>query len=177
MLREISSARTISRLLDLHCRKRRKAAAQRLHDRRAGRRHQFDLRTRRIYWRLPKQLQRRRRRYWKRSVRALDGSATHVQRRAYPFPDRQGFHSNRGADNIHHGIDGTHFVKVDLIDGRIVNLGFGLAQCLKDANRGCLRRAADRGFFDDLANFRQAATVFVVMGVAGFARARESVAP
>jgi hypothetical protein len=124
--------------------KRREAVAQRLHDRRARGRYQFDLWPRRIYRRIPQQPQRRRRGYGKRSVRALDGSSADVQRRAYPFFDRKRFRSHGGADDIHHGIDGADFVKVDLLDGSIVNLGFGLAQSFENANCGRLRRAADR---------------------------------
>ena len=44
-----------------------------------------------------------------------------------------------------------------------MNLGFGLAQRFEDADRGCLRRGVDRGLFDDRANFRQAATVYVIV--------------
>ena len=95
-------------------------------------------------------------------MRALDRSAAHVQRRAYPFFNGKRFGSHGGADNIDHGIDGADFVKVYALDGRIVDLGFGLAQRLEDANRGRLRRVTDRGLFDDVANFRQAATVLVM---------------
>src|SRR5260370_14069725 len=52
-------------------------------------------------------------------------------------------------------------MKMNLLDGRIVNLGFGLAQRFEDADGGCLRGSTDGGSFDDLANFRQAAAVAV----------------
>ena len=54
---------------------------------------------------------------------------------------------------------------MDLIDGSIVNLGFGLAQSLEDSDRGCLRCAADRRLLDDAANFRQASPVVMVMNM------------
>ena len=84
--------------------------------------------------------------YGKRSVRALDRSSAHVQRRAYPFFDRKRLRSHGGADDIDQGIDGADFVEADSLDWRIVNLGFGLAQSLEDSDcsflRGC-RRSAD----------------------------------
>ena len=76
--------------------------------------------------------------------------------------------SHSGADDIDHGIDGADFMKIDSLDGCIVNLSFGLAQRLEDADCSCLRRAADGGLFDALGNLRQPATVHVFVIVRMF---------
>ena len=96
---------------------------------------------------------------------ALDRSTAHVQRRAYPSLDRERFRSDRGADDVYHGIDRADFMKVDALDGCGMNLGFRLAQRFENADRSCLSIAADRRLFDDLANLGQASSVFVFVSM------------
>ena len=52
--------------------------------------------------------------------------------------DTQSLKSGEGAANVDNGIDPTYLVKVDLIDGRIVNCSFCLADPGKDTSSGFL---------------------------------------
>src|SRR5256885_12121569 len=88
---------------------------------------------------------------------ADNSSAADVQRRAYPFVDAQSFRANRGADNIHNGVNRADFVEMDLLDVSVVNLGFRHSQGFKDLYSPIFRRLADARGMDDLADFLQPA--------------------
>ena len=95
-------------------------------------------------------------------MRTLYGSAANVQRRTHPLVDAERFGSDRGADNIDHRIDGADLVKMNSLDRSVVNLGFGRAQSLEDANRSRLCLASPiAAFSNNLPNLVQAAAMLM----------------
>ena len=63
-------------------------------------------------------------------MRALYGSAPYIQRRTNNLVDAQRFRTHRRSNNIHHRIDGTHFVQMNSLRRETVNLA------LDRSNRG-----------------------------------------
>ncbi len=102
---------------------------------------------------------------------ALDCSAAHIQWRANNFIHAQRFDSYSRADDVHHRVHGSYFVKVDAFDITVVNFGFGGAQRLENRNRRVLRALADGRLADHFANFFQPAAVLMLVAVARAARA------
>ena len=79
-------------------------------------------------------------------MRAPDRASANVQRRAHPLIDCQRLGADSGTYDIDHGIDGADFVKMDAVDGCVVNLRFGLAKRFKDADCGCFGAALIAAF-------------------------------
>src|SRR5260370_30110637 len=67
------------------------------------------------------------------------------------------------ADNIDHGIDRAHFMKMDGVDRSVVNLRLRRAQRLKNLDRRLLCVLADRSFANHLANVFQPTARFMSM--------------
>ena len=66
--------------------------------------------------------------------------------------DVQGFGANGGANDVDDGIDGADFVKVDGLDGYVVDLGFCGAEGLEDLAGASVSRVSLIGSGgDDLA--------------------------
>ncbi len=68
------------------------------------------------------------------AVRAVHHAPTHIEGGAIPGTDLQGMHTRGGGDNVDDGVHGADFVKVDLLHGHVVNLGFGVPEQLKRLN-------------------------------------------
>ena len=62
----------------------------------------------------------------------FDASATCRNSTAIQFLDIQQIKSNGRSDDIHNRINRSDFMKMNLIDGRTMNLGFGLRHRVKD---------------------------------------------
>src|SRR5437899_1899410 len=89
----------------------------------------------------------------------LHSPATDIQGRADPLINPERFGSNRRAHDVYHRIHRADFMKMNSLDRSVVNLRFGRAQCLKDANRSSLNLTADRSLVDYLPNLLQPATM------------------
>ena len=77
----------------------------------------------------------------------------YVQRRARLFRPRPArFGSHGRADDVNQRVNGPDFVKMNLIDRNIVDLGSPAAEFLEDRNRGLFGRFTEHGFADDRAN-------------------------
>ena len=96
-------------------------------------------------------------------MRALDRSAAYVQGRTDPLLDLQILRSHGRADDVNHGIHGAHLVKMNLLDGGVVDFGLGGAQGLENANCDGLRGLANARIVDDFSNFSEAAAVTACM--------------
>ena len=110
-------------------------------------------------------------------MRALHRAAADVQWRADNLIDAQRLGAHRGADDVDHRVHRADFVKVNLLDVAVVNLGFGRAQRLEDRDRRLLRALADRRLADDLANFFQAAAMACACSCGAGTPAREPSCP
>ena len=65
-------------------------------------------------------------------MRHFHRAAADVERRAAEFVDAQGVETEARADDVHDRVDGADFVEMDFFERRIVNIGFSLAQFLKN---------------------------------------------
>jgi hypothetical protein len=81
--------------------------------------------------------------------------------------DGERFCADGGADDIDEGVDGSDFVEVDLVDGAVVDFGFGGSESFEDADCGGFGGARDVGGGDDGADFGEAASVRMGVGVRG----------
>ena len=79
-----------------------------------------------------------------------DKAAAKRKRRNANLLDTQSLKSRESAANVDNGIDPTYLVKVDLIDGRIVNCGFCLADPGKDTSSGFLDLRGQGAVLNDL---------------------------
>ena len=86
-------------------------------------------------------------------MRAIDGSATDVERRTNPLVNSEGQTADGRANNIYDGIDGADFVEVNFLHVGVVNLGFGLAQGLEDGKSALLRRGRNVSVANNLLDF------------------------
>tara|TARA_B100000927_G_scaffold274330_1_gene253453 strand:- start:1065 stop:1469 length:405 start_codon:yes stop_codon:yes gene_type:complete len=77
--------------------------------------------------------------------------------------DTQSLESGEGAANVDNGIDPTYLVKVDLIDGRIVNCSFCLADPGKDTSSGFLDLRGQGAVLNDLYNIGEVTLGGIVM--------------
>ncbi len=57
-------------------------------------------------------------------MRTGDRSAANIERRADELLDAQRLRANGGTDDIHDSVGRTDFVKMDVLDPDVVNLGF-----------------------------------------------------
>jgi hypothetical protein len=91
-------------------------------------------------------------------VGALYDTAADIQRRAHPLIGSHRLCSHSSANDIHHGVHGPNFVKMNGIDISIVNLGLGHTQGIKNGGGCRLRRVAKGRAGYDLLDLAQAAT-------------------
>ncbi len=140
-----------------------KARGQSLHYCGARRSDQLRLHPCRVHRRIAQQFYRSGGRHRKRAVCAFYRSAANIERGADDLVHLQGLRSHRRANYVDHGIHGTHFVELHLLDGRGVNFCLSRPERLKDRDRCLLGRIADRRLTDDLANLRQPAAVRVLI--------------
>ena len=66
-----------------------------------------------------------------------------------------------GGDDVDDGVDGAYFVEVDVLDGDVVNFGFGGAEELESANREGFDFVRKCCFLNEIANDGKGAAVFV----------------
>ena len=66
------------------------------------------------------------------SVRHFCGSAADVQSGASELFDAQSVKSDARANNVHDGINGSHFVKMNFLERHVVDAGLGFAKFCED---------------------------------------------
>src|SRR4030088_2149866 len=96
---------------------------------------------------------------------ALHRTATNIQWRADNLIHSQSFGSDGRTHNIDYGIDGTDFMEMHALDGRIVNLRFRRVERLKDHDRSLLRAVGNFSAGDNLPNLRQPSPMRMLVGV------------
>src|SRR6185437_2099484 len=87
-----------------------------------------------------------------------------IQRRTNPFVHAEFFNSHRGAYDVHDGVNGPNFVKMDLLNSGVVDPGFRRAQRFKNFDGAAFCALADTRLRNDLANFFQPAMAVAVAG-------------
>ena len=107
------------------------------------------------------------------AVGALDHAAADVERRAVPVRARRSreclrevLDAGAGADDIDDGVDRADFVEVDLLDGDVVDFGFGGAEQLEGADGEVLHGLGEGGGVDEVADDGEGAAVGVLVCVA-----------
>src|SRR6185369_3584373 len=76
--------------------------------------------------------------------------------------DAQSLKSDACADNVYNRIHRADFVKVNLLDGNVVNLRFGFTDALEDSLSALLDRGVERrGFNQALDLAQRTVTVFM----------------
>ena len=129
----------------------------------AGRRDQFAFDIRRIPGNPGQEFGRRRCRDGHDAVSAADKAAAGMERRRGDLFDAQVFQAPDRTDDIQDTVDGADFMKVYLVDGDAMHLGFGFCQGLEYGQALGLDIVLDRCTFDDLGNFRKAPVLMVMM--------------
>ena len=165
MLRKLAAARAISRFFDLHRRERRNRLRQSFHNRRARRRHQLNLRPRRINRRPANNF----------TVAGAGTGKIPCAHFTVPPPTLSGeqTHSSTSSASAPTAAQMMSTIastaptswKCTLLDGRVVNLSLGGAQRFEDRDGCLLRGFRNVGRRDNRANLDQSATMFVRMTV------------
>jgi hypothetical protein len=112
------------------------------------------------------------RRHREGAVSADDGAAANVERRAEPLIDLEMMDAGGGGDDVNDGIDRADFVEVNLVDGDVVDLRFGVAEELKGADGEELDGLCERCGLNESANrgegtaMHMGMVMLVIVGVA-----------
>ena len=101
--------------------------------------------------------QRRRRRHRVDTMRATNGSASHVERRRDDAIDSQHFEREHATDHVDDGVHGAHFVQVHLFEAVSMNRSFGCAEPMEQMLRAVLAGRAQRRSVDESIDLEQTA--------------------
>ena len=99
------------------------------------------------------------------SVLGLDGAAADVERRADHGIDVQMVEGHAGADDIGDGIGRADLMKVDLLDGDLVDFGLRLAEPLEDGDGVLPGARGNGGLLDHLDDVREVAVDVLMLHV------------
>ena len=97
------------------------------------------------------------------AVLGLDGAAADVDGRADDGGDAQLVEGHAGADDVGDGIGRADFVEVDLLDGNLVDGGFGLAQTLEHGGGVLFDAIGQSRLVDHLQDVREMAVRLLVV--------------
>jgi hypothetical protein len=87
-----------------------------------------------------------------------------VERGAGEFVDAEKFEADAGADDVDDGIDRADFVKMDLLDGQVVDFGFGFGEAGEDFAGAFGGAGRELRFFNAIQNDRKPAVVMAFGG-------------
>jgi hypothetical protein len=96
---------------------------------------------------------------------ADDGAAADVDGRAVPGADVEMMDARAGGDDIDDGVHGADLVEVDVVDGDVVDLRFGVAKQFEREDGRLLDRRVERRGLDQSADDGQRTSVGVRMVV------------
>ena len=129
---KIGRARTVANSGDAHRRLRAERIAKSGNDGRAGRCDEFPLHAVGICWLALQQVGSGRRGNGQNAVGHFGGPAADVQSGAGKFLNTEGVETDACPNNVHNSVDGTHFVKMNFLDGDIVYAGFCFTELDED---------------------------------------------
>ncbi len=153
MPRKVPRPRSVSRFFNPHLWKHAETCRKRLGNRRSRRCNQFCFNAGRIHRCVFQQLDGGRCRHRKRAMGTFHRAAADIQRRADDPGYTEGFGPHRGANDIHDGINRTHFVEVNGFDRDVMDSCLRRTKGFEDCDRSGLGRIRNGRRGNDLPNF------------------------
>src|SRR5260370_11423245 len=160
---EVSRACAVADSGDTHRRLWPERIAKSGDDGRASRRDEFSLDAVGVSWLPLQQIRRGGRGDRQNSVRHFCGSSADVQRGAGEFFYAEVMKTDASADDVHDGIDGTHFVKMNFFERHVVDAGFGFAKFREDRGGVFAHLGRKLRFLKDFENRAEGAMLLLIL--------------
>src|SRR5512144_2631788 len=157
LVRKIPVSRPVADMVHLHFRQGSEGRSQRTYDRGAGGRGKLEHGLGLIGGDAFEQFGRGRGGNGQETVSGLDRAGADVDGRGPDSRDSQKIETDDRAHDVHDGVDGADFVKVDLLRSRRMDFGFGLRETVEDTDAFLLYSGCERRVIDDCSNVREMA--------------------